>query len=65
MAVRPTGFAREISAEVGKVTWPDRRETIVTTGLVLTMSAIAAVFFFFVIDQIIGFGVHVLFSGGV
>jgi preprotein translocase subunit SecE len=45
MAVRPTGFAREISAEVGKVTWPDRRETIVTTGLVLTMSAIAAVFF--------------------
>jgi preprotein translocase subunit SecE len=64
MTVGPTGFARQISAEVGKVAWPDRRETIITTGLVLTMSTTAAVFFF-IIDQVIGFGVRALFSVGV
>ena len=44
-----------------KVTWPSRRETLITTGLVFAMAALAAVFFF-VVDQVIGVGVRALFG---
>ena len=50
-------------AEVSKVTWPSRKETMVTTGLVFVLSGLAAVFFF-VADQVIGVGVRALFGVG-
>ncbi|WP_158806503.1 preprotein translocase subunit SecE [Acidisoma sp. S159] len=59
----PVGFLRDVRAEVGKVTWPSRKETLVTTAMVLGMALIAAVFFF-AADQIIGLGVRTLFSSG-
>ena len=61
MAVDPAKFVREVRAEVAKVTWPGRRETMVTTGLVFLMVAIAAIFFF-AVDQVIGVAVRVLFG---
>jgi preprotein translocase subunit SecE len=64
VAVDPIKFIREVRAEVGKVTWPSRKETLVTTGLVLALSALAALFFF-VADQVIGIGVRALFGVGV
>jgi len=48
----PAQYVREVRQEVAKVTWPSRKETLVTTGLVLALSAVAAVFFL-VVDQII------------
>jgi preprotein translocase subunit SecE len=48
----PAQFFREVRAEVAKVTWPTRKETLITTGLVLALSALAALFFL-VVDQII------------
>ena len=60
----PFKFIREVRAEVGKVTWPSRKETLVTTGLVLAMAVLAAVFFF-VADQVIGIGVRALFGIGI
>lgn len=63
VAVHPAKFLREVRAEVGKVTWPSRRETVITTGLVLAMVALAAIFFFGT-DQIIGIGVRALFGVG-
>jgi preprotein translocase subunit SecE len=48
---------------VGRVTWPSRKETLVTTGLVFAMVTITALFFFFV-DQIISLGVRALFGVG-
>ena len=62
MAASPVKFFREVRVEVGKVTWPTRRETMVTTGLVLAMAALVAVFFF-VVDQGIGYAVRALFGG--
>jgi len=59
----PMKFLREVRVEVSKVTWPSRRETAITTGLVLAMSAVAALFFF-AADQLIGFAVRALFGGG-
>jgi preprotein translocase subunit SecE len=60
----PVKFLREVKVELVKVTWPSRKETLVTTGLVFAMAAIAALFFF-IVDQVIGFGVRALFSVGV
>lgn len=61
VAVHPARFVREVRAEVARVTWPTRKETMVTTGLVLGMVALAAVFFFCV-DQAIGLLVRMLFG---
>ncbi len=61
MAVDPAKFVREVRAEVARVSWPSRKETAVTTGLVLGMVALAAAFFF-VVDQLIGLGVRALFG---
>ena len=63
MALNPAKFFREVRSEVGKVTWPSRKETLVTTGLVFAMAAMASVFFF-VADQLIGLGVRALFTAG-
>ncbi len=57
----PVKFVREVRAEAGKVTWPSRRETLVTTLLVMVMAVFTAVFFL-VVDQVIGFGVRFAFS---
>ncbi len=64
MAFQPVKFVREVRAEMVKVTWPTRRETLVTTGLVFAMATIAAIFFF-VVDQVIGLGVRALFNVGI
>ncbi len=64
MAVDPARFVREVRSEVSKVTWPTRKETLVTTGLVIAMVALAAVFFL-VVDQVIGIGVRALFAAGI
>jgi preprotein translocase subunit SecE len=59
----PARFVREVRAEVEKVTWPSRKETLVTTGLVLALCALAAVFFL-VTDQVIGLAVRQIFGVG-
>ncbi len=64
MAVEPAKFVREVRNEIGRVTWPTRKETLVTTGLVFAMATVAAIFFF-VVDQVIGLGVRALFGLGI
>ena len=61
MAFEPLKFAREVRAEVTKVTWPSRKETMVTTGLVFVMAAVTSIFFF-VVDQVIGLSVRAIFG---
>ena len=61
MAANTAKFLREVRVEIGHVTWPGRKETMVTTGLVLGMVAISAIFFF-AVDQIIGIAVRALFG---
>jgi preprotein translocase subunit SecE len=59
----PALYVREVRQEVARVTWPSRKETLITTGLVLGLSAVAAVFFL-VVDQIIAFAMRMLFGVG-
>ena len=63
MAFAPAKFVRDVRAEAAKVTWPSRKETMVTTGLVFAMAALAALFFF-IADQIVGVGIRALFGSG-
>jgi len=60
VAFDPLRFMREVRSEATKVTWPSRKETLVTTGLVVTMATLAAIFFL-IVDQVIGIGVRALF----
>jgi preprotein translocase SecE subunit len=45
MATSPFKFLQEVRSETEKVTWPTRRETLITTGMVFVMVALASVFF--------------------
>ena len=40
--VNPVQYLRDVRQEVARVTWPTRKETLITTGLVLALSALAA-----------------------
>jgi preprotein translocase subunit SecE len=61
LAFAPAKFVREVRAEAARVTWPSRKETLVTTGLVVAMAALTAIFFF-VVDQAVGYAVRVMFT---
>jgi preprotein translocase subunit SecE len=59
----PVKFIEEVRQEVSRVTWPTRKETVVTTAMVFVMVFIAAGFFF-VVDQIFSAGVRLVFGLG-
>ena len=44
-ALNPAKFIREVRSEMAKVTWPTRKETTVSTLMVLILVTIAATFF--------------------
>ncbi len=59
--VNPGQFIREVRREVSKVTWPSRKETTVSTGMVFVMVFLAAAFFF-LIDQVLSTVVKMILS---
>lgn len=48
----PLQFIQEVRQEAAKVTWPTRRETMITTGLVILMVILASLFFL-AVDEIL------------
>ena len=48
---------------MARVTWPSRKETAITTAMVLAMS-VAAALFFFLVDQVLGFAVRLVLGLG-
>ena len=63
---KPTALEiiRLVRQETLKVTWPTRKETLISTGMVFVMVILAALFFFGV-DQILSAGVRLIFGLGV
>jgi len=59
----PLQFFRQVKQEVKKVTWPNRKEVMQSLVMVIVLVAIAAAFFF-VVDQILGWIVKLVFSIG-
>ena len=56
-------FVREVRQEASKVTWPSRKETTISTIMVLIMVFLAAIFFFLV-DQLLALGVEQILGLG-
>jgi preprotein translocase subunit SecE len=59
----PAQFVREVRQEMARVTWPTRKETAITTAMVLAMS-VAAALFFFLVDQVLGLVVRLVLGLG-
>ncbi len=59
----PLEFLQQVSAETAKVVWPTRRETGITTLMVVIFAFVASVFFF-VVDMIIRYGVTLILGIG-
>jgi preprotein translocase subunit SecE len=58
----PLEFLSEVRQEANKITWPTRKETMITTAMVLIMVVLAAVFFL-IVDAVLKWGVdRVLFG---
>ena len=53
----PFQFIQQVRSEVSKITWPTRREVLITTIMVFIMSAIAALIFALV-DLLIRSGIQ-------
>jgi len=62
--INPFTFVRQVRQEVAKVTWPTRKETSVSTLMVMLMVVLASVFFL-LIDQFFGWAVRTIFHLGV
>lgn len=58
----PFEFVQEVRDETKKVTWPSRRETMISTAMVLVMVAFASIFFL-VVDTVLKYGVEKLLFG--
>ena len=61
--VNPFTFLQQVRAETAKVTWPSRRETMISTIMVVVFAFVAAIFFF-AADQLMGFGVEYILGIG-
>lgn len=59
----PGQFVRQVRQEVAKVTWPTRKEATISTIMVFVMAVLAALFFL-VVDQLLAWGVKLVFGLG-
>jgi len=59
----PGQFLRQVRQEASKVTWPNRRETLTSAGMVFVMVVFVAVFFW-IVDLILGTSVNFILRLG-
>ena len=59
----PFTFLQQVRAETAKVTWPSRRETLISTAMVLAFAFLAALFSF-AADQLMAYAVEILLGIG-
>ena len=56
-------YLKQVRQEAAKVTWPTRKETMISTGMVFVMVILAATFFFLV-DTVLAWGVRLILGLG-
>ncbi|MCJ8147820.1 preprotein translocase subunit SecE [Shinella sp. H4-D48] len=59
----PIAFLQQVRSETAKVTWPSRRETMISTAMVFVMVFLAAVFFF-AADQLLAWLIALVLNAG-
>ena len=60
-STNPLQFTQQVRAEITKVVWPTRRETLITTVMVFVMAFVFALFFFGV-DQLVQFVLNLILA---
>jgi preprotein translocase subunit SecE len=60
----PVTFLKQVRSETAKVTWPSRRETMISTLMVFVMVIFAATFFF-AADQLMGWLIGLVLNVGI
>lgn len=63
MATGPIDYIRQVRAEMHKVTWPTRKETVASTIAVFVMVFLASVFLYLA-DQIMAWAVRMVLGLG-
>ena len=58
----PFEFIQQVREEAAKITWPSRKETMISTVMVLIMVVLASMFFL-VVDAILSWGVDKILFG--
>jgi preprotein translocase subunit SecE len=58
----PFEFIQQVREEANKITWPSRRETLITTVMVMIMVALACVFFL-IVDAVLKWGIDKVLFG--
>ena len=61
--INPFAFLQQVRAEASKIVWPSRRETTVSTVMVIAMAFLAAIMFLLA-DQVISLGIKVILGLG-
>jgi preprotein translocase subunit SecE len=59
----PFTFLQQVRAETAKVTWPSRRETMISTIMVVVFAIIASIFFF-AADQLMALAIELILNIG-
>ena len=59
----PVEFLQQVRSEGAKVTWPTRKETVITTAMVFVMVLLASLFFL-VTDQVLRWVVSLILGLG-
>jgi len=57
----PFTFLQQVRTEIGKVVWPSRNETLISTAMVIAMVLLASMFFL-AADQVISWLVQLVLS---
>jgi preprotein translocase subunit SecE len=63
MKTNAAQFVQQVRQELARVTWPSRKETLITTAMVFAMVFVAAAFFF-IVDQALSYAVRLVFGLG-
>ncbi len=61
--ISPLAFLQQVRQEAAKVVWPSRRETLISTAMVVVMAVLASIFFL-VADWLLGMGVSYILGIG-
>ena len=57
----PGLFVRQVRQEMAKVTWPSRRETMVSVAVVFVFCFLLG-FYFLLVDKVLAWGVSLIFG---
>tara|TARA_Y100000590_G_scaffold468531_1_gene651601 strand:+ start:1201 stop:1428 length:228 start_codon:yes stop_codon:yes gene_type:complete len=60
----PALFVRQVRQELSKVTWADRRDTFITSAVVILLIILFALFFLLA-DQVLSFSIKKIINLGV